>query len=67
YCYRCNNKIIETNIKWLEKQFRANGMSFSNLIYTKDFKEDFHKSRRVEFKVLTKAQEKIYKIIKQLK
>lgn len=67
YCYKSNNKIIENNRRWLEKQFRANGMSFAKLIYKENGKQDFTKSRRVEFRVLTKAQEKIYKIIEQLK
>jgi len=38
-------------------------MAFAKLIYKKNGKQDYKKSRRVEFKVLTKAQEKIYKII----
>ena len=66
YCYKSNNKIIENNKRWLEKQFRANGMSFAKLIYKENGQQDFTKSRRVEFRVLTKAQEKIYKIIEQL-
>jgi len=66
YCYNNKNQIIKTNRKWLEKQFRANGMAFAKLIYKKDGTQNFIKSRRVEFKVLTKAQDKIYKIIEQL-
>jgi outer membrane protein OmpA-like peptidoglycan-associated protein len=62
YCYQ----IQTTNKKWLEKKLRANGMAFSKLIYTKSNKIDYHKSKRVDFKVVTKAQEKIYKIIEQL-
>jgi len=67
YCYKNNDKIIQNNKRWLEKQLRANGMSFAKLIYKENGKQDFSKSRRVEFRVLTKAQEKIYKIIEQLK
>jgi outer membrane protein OmpA-like peptidoglycan-associated protein len=59
YCYR----IKTTHKEWLEKKFRANGMAFSKLIYTKSNRIDYHKSKRVEFKVVTKAQEKIYEII----
>jgi outer membrane protein OmpA-like peptidoglycan-associated protein len=59
YCYR----IKTTHKEWLEKKLRANGMAFSKLIYTKSNRIDYHKSKRVEFKVVTKAQEKIYEII----
>ena len=51
--------------EWLEKKLRANGMAFSKLKY-KDKKktiEDGKKSRRVEFKVQMKTEEKIYKIL----
>lgn len=54
------------NKRWLEKVFRANGMSFSKLIISND-KEDVLSSQRVEFRVLTKAEEKIYEIIDKLK
>ncbi len=67
YCYNCSNTEITKNKEWLELQFRANGMAFSKLIYKEDGTQDYTKSRRVEFKVLTKAQEKIYKIIEKLK
>lgn len=51
--------------KFLEDVFRANGMSFSNLIIEKG-KENIRASQRVEFRVLTKAEEKIYEIIDKL-
>ncbi len=55
-----------TNDKeFLEQVFRANGMSFSNLIIEKG-KENIQASQRVEFRVLTKAEEKIYEIIDKL-
>jgi outer membrane protein OmpA-like peptidoglycan-associated protein len=50
-----NNKIF------LENVFRANGMSFSNLIKNNG-EEDIQASQRVEFRVITKAEEKIYEI-----
>lgn len=50
---------------FLEKVFRANGMSFSNLI-TKNGQENIRASQRVEFKVITKSEEKIYEIINKL-
>ncbi len=55
FCYDLNNSIIINNISWLQNNLRANGMSFSRLLYKKDSKEeDKDRSRRVEFKVLTK-------------
>ena len=54
-----------TDRRWLEKHLRANGMSFSRLII-KDGQEDVSSSQRVEFRVMTKAEEKIYQIIDKL-
>ena len=55
YCYDLNNSIITTNLNWLQNNLRANGMSFSKLLHKKDSdEEDRDRSRRVEFKVLTK-------------
>ncbi len=53
--------------KWLEGVFRANGMSFAKLIKQSDGKENKLASQRVEFRVLTHAEEKIYKIIEKLR
>ena len=66
YCYSIKNKIIEDNKKWLEKHFRANGMAFSKLKYIDREKNiiDLNRSRRVEFRVEMKTEEKIYKILK---
>jgi len=66
YCYTIKNLIITQDRNWLEEHFRANGMAFSKLILKDSGQQDYQKSRRVEFKVLTKAQEKIYKIVEQL-
>ncbi len=41
-------------------------MAYSNLIL-KNAREDSEKSKRVEFKVVTKSQEKITQIIEELK
>ena len=55
YCYDLNNTIVTANLDWLQRNLRANGMSFSKLIYKNNSKlEDKVQSRRVEFKVLTK-------------
>jgi outer membrane protein OmpA-like peptidoglycan-associated protein len=54
YCYDLNNSIITSNLTWLQNNLRANGMSFSKLLYKQGTKiEDKERSRRVEFKVLT--------------
>lgn len=66
YCYQSRNQVIFNNKEWLEKKFRANGMAFAKLIYRENGNQDIERSRRVEFRVLTNAQEKIYKIIEKL-
>ena len=66
FCYTIKKSVIQEDRIWLESHFRANGMAFSKLILKNNGKQDYQKSRRVEFKVLTKAQEKIYKIVEQL-
>ena len=67
YCYTIHNSIIKKDKSWLEEHLRANGIAFAKVIIKENGKQDYKKSRRVEFKVLTKAQEKIYKIVEQLK
>lgn len=66
YCYTINNSFILSNKAWLESHFRANGMAFSKLKYLDKNQTipDVLKSRRVEFKVNMKTEEKIYKILK---
>ena len=56
YSYRLHDYVVQKNKKWLVKHLRANGMSFSNLIYKseKGIIEDKDKSRRVEFSVMVK-------------
>ena len=56
YCYNIENKILDKNLLWLQSNLRANGMSFSKLLYkTKDNNiQDKTRSRRVEFRVITK-------------
>ena len=65
YCYALNYPIIEASRRWLELHFRANGMAFSKLKF-KDKEQQIpneEKSRRVEFRVQMKTEEKIYKIL----
>jgi len=63
YCYSLPTK--EAQRKWLQQTLRANGLSFAKLILTPEGKEDVKKSRRVEFKVVTKAQEKLLQILER--
>jgi len=63
YCY----SISPQNHKaFLRKKLRANGMAYSNLIIVNG-KENKKKSQRVEFRVLTKSEEKMSEIIEELK
>ena len=57
YCYSLDSDTILQNRAWLEKNFRANGMAFAKL-------KDTNNSRRVEFAVDVKTEDKIYKILK---
>jgi chemotaxis protein MotB len=63
YSYNITNSA--NNKVFLESVFRANGMSFSNLI-KENGEENIQASQRVEFRVITKAEEKIYEIINKL-
>ncbi|MCB0352911.1 MAG: OmpA family protein [Bdellovibrionales bacterium] len=51
--------------EWLTKVLRANGLAFAKPIYTHQT-EDYARSRRVEFRALTKAEEKIKEIIENI-
>jgi len=54
-CYGLDDLFIKNNIKWLEANLRANGMAFSKPLYVDGSKtEDTQRSKRVEFKVITK-------------
>jgi outer membrane protein OmpA-like peptidoglycan-associated protein len=50
---------------WLQQVLKANGLSFSKRIFNADGSENAEKSRRVEFKIVTKAEEKLHQILKQ--
>ncbi len=63
YCYELNNSKILENQTWLEKKFRANGMSSAKMIYKDNGQEDDEKSKRVEFTVKMKTEDKIYQIL----
>jgi len=66
YCYKIDNPKVIKNRKFLEAKFIANGMAYSHPIRI-NYKINWNKSRRVEFRVITKADEKIEKIIKTIK
>jgi len=58
YCYGLDNNYIINNWHWLQNNLRANGMSYSNLLYKTTAKtdQDANRSRRVEFKVMIKEK-----------
>lgn len=60
YCYSLESSLIDENRKWLEENLRANGISFSKPLYTGKNAGiiDNTRSKRVEFKVLTKEHKK---------
>lgn len=64
YCFSIDN--LSNSDNWLIQTLRANGMAFSKILKNDNGKENIQKSQRVEFKVLTKAEEKIYKIIEKI-
>ncbi len=58
---------VKSERPWLVKVLRANGLSFAKIIYRKNVdKEDYSRSRRVEFRVKTKAEDRIFEIIKAM-
>ena len=46
-------------IEWSRNSVTANGFSFSRLIYDETGEEDSEKSRRVEFTIMVRSDEKI--------
>lgn len=55
YCYNLDETSLNENRTWLEKYFRANGMAYSKL------KKE--KTRRVEFSVQLKSEDKVLQIL----
>ena len=64
YCFRLPS--ISNQQTWLTKVLRANGLAFANPVLIAG-KEDASLSRRVEFKVKTKADERIKEIVKTVR
>ena len=54
----------KNNIKWIKEKITANGLSSSRLIFNNDI-EDKMRSRRVEFRVKTNAEQQIAKILSE--
>lgn len=52
---------------WTKSRLTANGLSSSKLIYDSDQTENKERSRRVEFKIKTNAEQQIIKILEQSK
>lgn len=50
---------------WLKEYLTANGLSSSKLRFYLDGRENMSESRRVEFRVKTKAEERIFQIVKK--
>ena len=64
YCYGLL-QAFERQRDWLQLVLRANGLSFAKLIHNENGSENADKSRRVEFRVVTRAEEKLYQILKR--
>ncbi|MCO6431751.1 MAG: hypothetical protein J5J00_12910 [Deltaproteobacteria bacterium] len=64
FCFKLPE--IERHQGWLTRVIRANGLAFASPIVVSG-REDGALSRRVEFKVKTKADEKIHQIIETIK
>ena len=55
---------LNGSYKWVRDRLQAVGYSSSKLKYNKQGNEDKGLSRRVEFRVVTNAQEKLYELVK---
>ncbi len=64
YCYQL--PASRPNHHWLHKVIRANGLSYGIPVLNEAGHEDQVRSRRVEFKSVTRSQEKMLKIVEQL-
>jgi len=54
---------IQPEIVWLRGNFTANGLSSSKLIFDENGIEDIYRSQRVEFRIISDAEERIAKIL----
>ena len=64
YCYQLNP--VFSLHEWLNSVIRANGLSHGIPINKANGSEDQARSRRVEFRAVTKSEERILKIVQEL-
>jgi outer membrane protein OmpA-like peptidoglycan-associated protein len=57
YCYGLEDDVVQSNRTWLEEYLRANGMA-----YAMEGEHEEH-TRRVEFRVIIKSEDKIDRIL----
>lgn len=58
---------VSDSVAWLLVRITANGLSYSHPVRGYDQKEDYVRSQRVEFRVRTKAEEKLAEILETAK
>ncbi|MEM6985565.1 MAG: hypothetical protein AAF499_03405, partial [Pseudomonadota bacterium] len=64
YVFKLQSEAGETR-DWLVTVLRANGLSYAVPVLQADGREDTERSRRVEFRVLTRTEDKIYRILQE--
>jgi outer membrane protein OmpA-like peptidoglycan-associated protein len=57
---------VQDNSEWIKSYITANGLSSSRIILKEDGGEDFKKSQRVEFRIITDSEQKMAKIIESI-
>ena len=55
----------EDHQQWLQSTLRANGLSSAKPVLDDTGTEDSERSRRVEFRVITRTEERIYRILRE--
>ncbi len=64
YCYSLDSSAKRRD--WLHRVIRANGLSYGHPVLDQSGREDRTLSRRVDFRAVTKSEEKILKIVEEL-
>jgi len=59
----CFSLVPEDEKLWMRETATANGLSFSHIIMNENQEEDRDRSRRVEFRVVTKSKERLEEIL----
>lgn len=65
--YALNLPSIAGDRTWVQPLLTANGLSSSHLVFGSDGSEDRERSRRVEFRVRTKARSEIVRILEEVR